>query len=83
VYILRCSDGTFYTGATNNLEKRIIAHNTGEAGAKYTRSRRPVTLVYSEEFEDIHKALKREYVIKKLSRTQKEILVNSKRERKL
>ena len=75
VYILRCSDDTLYTGITNNLEKRIHSHNNAPTGAKYTRSRRPVTMVYSEEYEDKSAALKREIAIKKLSRTQKEALI--------
>lgn len=75
VYILKCHDGTYYTGWTTDIEKRLQAHNEGE-GAKYTRSRRPVELVYSEEFEDKSSALKRECAIKALSRTQKEALIH-------
>ena len=70
VYILKCADGTLYTGWTNDLEKRIVTHNSGN-GAKYTRSRLPVELVYHEEFESKSDALKREHEIKKLSREQK------------
>lgn len=70
VYILKCADGTLYTGWTNDLEKRIETHNSGN-GAKYTRSRLPVELVYHEEFESKSDALKREHEIKKLSREQK------------
>ena len=70
VYILKCGDGTLYTGWTNNLEKRIQAHNTGK-GAKYTRARLPVELVYFEEFEEKVDAQRREYRIKKLSRKEK------------
>ena len=66
VYILRCSDDTLYTGWTNDLEKRIKAHSNG-TGAKYTRGRGPVELVYFEEFDDKKDAMKREYEIKKLS----------------
>jgi putative endonuclease len=69
-YILQCSDGTLYTGWTNQLEKRIQAHNDGK-GAKYTKYRRPVQLVYFEEFETKSEALRRECEIKKLTRQQK------------
>ena len=70
VYILKCADDTLYTGWTNNLEKRILTHNKGK-GAKYTRARLPVELVYSEEFIDKIDAQKREYAIKKLKRSEK------------
>ena len=73
-YILRCSDNTLYTGWTNNLEKRLKDHNAG-VGAKYTKPRRPVELIYFEEFETKEEAMKREYAIKKLSRLQKEFLI--------
>ncbi len=76
VYIVKCSDGTFYTGWTNDLEKRISSHNSGK-GAKYTKPRLPVSLVYCEEFEDKISAMKREAAIKKLSRKEKEKLVRS------
>ncbi|WP_058993256.1 GIY-YIG nuclease family protein [Sarcina ventriculi] len=69
-YILECSDGSFYTGWTNNLEKRINCHNKGK-GAKYTRGRLPVKLVYFEEFIEKRDAQKREYVIKHLTRNDK------------
>ena len=75
VYIVECSDGTFYTGWTNNLEKRIDMHSNG-TGAKYTRGRGPVKLVYSEEFDRKEDAMKREYHIKKLSRQEKLLLMN-------
>lgn len=74
-YILRCADGTYYTGWTNNLEKRLAAHNAGVA-SKYTRSRRPVELVYHERFETKEEAMSREWRIKQLTRTQKEALIN-------
>lgn len=74
-YILRCADGTYYTGWTNNLEKRLAAHNAGVA-SKYTRSRRPVELVYHECFETKEEAMAREWRIKQLTRTQKEALIN-------
>lgn len=70
VYILRCGDNTLYTGWTNNLEKRIEAHSSGK-GAKYTRARLPVKLVYFEEFDEKKSAMKREYEIKQLSREKK------------
>ena len=73
-YILRCSDGSFYTGWTNDLAHRIAAHNAGE-GAKYTRSRRPVTLIYFEEFESKEDAMRREVQIKRLTRKEKERLI--------
>lgn len=76
VYILECKDGTFYTGWTNNLEKRIDMHSKGK-GAKYTRGRGPVKLVHYEEFEKKSDALKREYAIKQLSREKKILLINS------
>ena len=69
-YIVKCTDGTFYTGWTNDLEKRIAAHNSGE-GAKYTRCRRPVELVYYERFETKEEAMSREWHIKHLSRKRK------------
>ena len=70
LYMLRCADGSLYTGITTDVDKRITAHNAGK-GAKYTRSRRPVELVYSESCEDHSVALKRELEIKALTREQK------------
>lgn len=75
MYILECSDKTLYTGWTKNVEKRVREHNTGRAGAKYTKSRRPVRLVYYEKFAGLSEALKREVRIKKLSRKDKLLLV--------
>ena len=69
-YILRCADGTLYTGWTNDLERRLQAHNAG-IGAKYTRPRRPVTLVYQETFPSTQQAMRREWEIKQLSRPEK------------
>ena len=69
-YIVKCSDGSLYTGWTNNLEKRIKDHNAGR-GAKYTKARRPVVLVYKEEFPTKQEAMKREWEIKRLSRKEK------------
>ena len=74
VYMLRCADDTLYCGWTTDLEKRLAAHNSGR-GAKYTRSRRPLVLVYAEEYEDRHDALSREWHIKRMSRAEKMILV--------
>ena len=84
VYILECADGTFYTGSTNDLKKRVSAHNGdkgAKTGARYTKSRRPVTLRYSEEFKGKNnksRALKREYSLKQLSRVEKASLVTLK-----
>ena len=77
-YILRCVDGTLYTGWTNDLQRRIQAHNDG-AGAKYTKSRLPVELVYCEKYGDKKQAQQREYAIKQLSRAQKERLIGDAR----
>ncbi len=82
VYILRCSDGTLYTGWTNNLERRLEAHNSGE-GAKYTRSRRPVELVYSEAYVTKSEAMSREAEIKKMRRAEKLMLIEGKDQRLL
>ena len=78
-YILQCSDNTLYTGWTNNLKKRLQAHNRGQA-SKYTRSRRPVTLVYAESHATKQEAMRREAQIKQLSRKQKEALIKSSQE---
>lgn len=78
VYILRCADDTLYTGYTNDLMKRIKNHNEGKTGAKYTRARRPVTLVHEEHFRTLSAALKREAQIKKLSRAEKLLLISKK-----
>ena len=75
-YTVKCSDGTFYTGWTNNLEKRIRDHNVGK-GAKYTKSRRPVELVYYETFSQKEDAMRREYAIKQLNRAGKRKLVEN------
>jgi putative endonuclease len=75
VYMVSCSDGTLYTGITNNLEKRIDAHNLGNDGARYTRSRRPVKLVYSENVDSKSAAAKLELRIKKLPRSKKKGLI--------
>ena len=75
-YILRCADGTLYTGWTNDLEKRLAAHNAGTA-AKYTRPRRPVPLVYQEAFPTKEEAMRRERQIKRLTRAEKLALIQS------
>lgn len=77
VYILRCGDGTLYTGWTKDLEKRLRTHAAGK-GAKYTRARLPVTLVYTEVFETEHEARSRECGIKRLTRSQKLSLIKEK-----
>ena len=74
LYILRCGDGTLYTGITNDIEKRLEAHRTGK-GAKYTRGRGPLELVYRESCATHSDALKREAAVKKLTRQQKEQLI--------
>lgn len=77
MYIVKCSDGTYYTGYTNDLEKRLLAHNAGK-GAKYTKNRLPVEMVYFEEYECKSEAMKREYAVKRLTRIEKEKLIKSK-----
>ena len=76
VYILRCADGSLYTGITNDLEQRSAKHNAGTA-SRYTRSRRPVTVIYEERQPSRSAALKREAAIKALSRSQKEELIGA------
>lgn len=71
VYIIQCADDTLYTGITTDLDRRINEHNSSKLGAKYTKVRRPVKLVYSKEFENRSEASKEESRIKKLSRTEK------------
>lgn len=77
-YMVRCNDGTLYTGWTYDLKKRMEAHNSGK-GAKYTRSRVPVELVYVETFSTKEEAMSREFKIKRLTRTQKQQLIEEKR----
>lgn len=76
IYIVECRDGSWYTGWTNDVERRLKAHNSGK-GAKYTKSRLPVRLIYTEEYETAVEAQRREWQIKHLTRAQKEMLVNS------
>ncbi|MDO4649533.1 MAG: GIY-YIG nuclease family protein [Eubacteriales bacterium] len=75
-YMVKCADETLYTGWTNQLEKRIKAHNEGKNGAKYTKTKRPVTLVYYEGYRTKEEAMRREYQIKQLTRKQKMELLN-------
>lgn len=83
VYIVSCSDGTFYTGITTDLERRIGEHNAGKAGARYTRSRRPVRLVYREAAESRSEAARREYRIRRMSPAEKRKLTKEKRHSEL
>ena len=76
MYLLRCADGTLYCGWTNHLEARVEAHNAGK-GAKYTKSRRPVALVYWEVFDTKQQAMQREWAVKQLSRAEKLKLIES------
>jgi putative endonuclease len=75
VYVLRCADGTLYTGYTTDVERRVAEHDSGE-GAKYTRGRTPVELVHVESFDSRSTAMQREHEIKQLSRSAKESLVS-------
>ena len=77
VYILRCGDGTLYTGITDNVPRRLAAHRSGK-GAKYTRGRGPLKLVYQEQVPDKSAALRREYQIKQLPKQEKEDLIAKK-----
>ena len=74
LYLLRCSDNSLYCGQTKDLQRRINEHNGDNSKSKYTRSRRPVELVYFEKYRTISKALKREFEIKKMSKAKKEML---------
>ena len=76
-YMVKCADGTLYTGWTNCVEKRLKAHNEGKAGAKYTRAKRPVELVYYEGYATKEEAMRREYAIKQLTRKEKLKLMES------
>ena len=75
-YIVKCADGSFYTGWTTDIERRLKCHNAGK-GAKYTKARRPVKLVYFETFESKIDAMKREYAIKQMKRSEKIKLISS------
>jgi putative endonuclease len=76
LYILQCSDGTYYTGVTTDMRRRLHEHNNSNRGAKYTRTRRPVKLIYFSEHENRSSAQKAEYRFKKLTRTQKKGVIN-------
>ena len=76
VYILKCTDGSYYTGVTNNIEKRLAEHNSDNSVTSYTFKRRPVELVYCQEFNDIKQAIELEKQIKGWSRRKKEALIN-------
>ncbi|MFH5799467.1 GIY-YIG nuclease family protein [Haladaptatus sp. DYF46] len=75
VYVVECSDGTFYTGYTTDVTRRVAEHDAGD-GAKYTRGRTPVTLCYTERFDSKSAAMSREYEIKQLRRAEKERLID-------
>ncbi|MDB5189456.1 MAG: Excinuclease subunit domain protein [Parcubacteria group bacterium] len=75
VYLLECADGTFYTGITTDLERRVTEHNTTLKGARYTKARRPVKLAYSEASSSRSEAQKREYAVRTLSREEKQTLI--------
>tara|TARA_Y100000310_G_scaffold182230_1_gene182288 strand:+ start:1171 stop:1431 length:261 start_codon:yes stop_codon:yes gene_type:complete len=79
LYVLLCSDGSYYTGVTVDVDRRLREHNASKAGAKYTRSRRPVKLLFYEKFQTRSAAQKAEYQFKKLTRKQKEKLINEHR----
>lgn len=74
IYILKCRDGSLYTGITTDVDRRVLEHNSSPRGAKYTRGRRPVELVYSEIAQDKSEASKREIEVKKMKRSEKEEL---------
>lgn len=78
IYVAKCADGTFYTGYTTNPDRRIEEHNTSKKGAKYTKTRRPVELVYTETYETKQEAMSREWFIhKKMSRKEKEQMMKN------
>jgi len=76
VYLLACADGTFYTGITTDIARRLKEHNESNKGAKYTKARRPVTLVYEERYGSRSEAQKREYVLRHLTHTEKQALAS-------
>lgn len=78
-YVLECSDGTYYAGYTNNLHKRLEAHNSGK-GAKYTRAKRPVKLIHREKYETKPEAMRAEYAFKQLTRLQKNRYIEANKE---
>tara|TARA_R110002110_G_scaffold163559_2_gene363443 strand:- start:23 stop:286 length:264 start_codon:yes stop_codon:yes gene_type:complete len=76
LYVLQCADGTYYTGVTTDVVRRVNEHNTSKRGAKYTKTRRPVKAIYFTEYADRSHALKAEYSFKQLTRQQKEKIIN-------
>jgi len=76
LYVLQCSDNTYYTGVTTDIKRRVHEHNTSKRGAKYTKTRRPVKIVYLSEYESRSSAQKSEYRFKQLTRKQKEEVIN-------
>lgn len=76
VYLLLCSDGTYYTGSTTDIDRRLTEHNSSVRGARYTRARRPVRLVYTESYSSRSDAQKREYLLKNLSHREKDGLAH-------
>jgi len=81
VYILECADGTFYIGCTNDIQKRVHQHNNLKSGARYTKQRRPVKLVYTETCETFREARQREYQLKCLRREEKLTMVQNFRQK--
>jgi putative endonuclease len=77
LYILKCADKTLYTGITTDLERRLLEHNSSKLGAKYTRGRRPVKLIYSKKFKNRSKASQEEVKIKKLKKSEKDSLIKN------
>jgi putative endonuclease len=77
IYILKCADNTLYTGSTNNLKRRVTEHNFSNKGAHYTKTRRPVKLLYSEKYKTLSEALRREWQIKQFQRKDKLKLIKS------
>ncbi|MFA6532978.1 MAG: GIY-YIG nuclease family protein [Patescibacteria group bacterium] len=75
IYLLRCSDNSLYCGQTKDLQRRVKEHNNIDSKSKYTRTRRPVNLVYCEKYKTVSEALKREFEIKKMTKTKKETLI--------
>jgi len=82
VYMVRCSDGSLYTGITTDVEKRISDHNTSKLWAKYTKARRPVVLVWSKKVKDKIVACQEEFRIKKIKKCEKELLIKGKKHKK-
>jgi len=74
-YIVRCADNSLYSGITTNLKRRVEEHNSDKLGARYTRSKQPVQLIYNETFSSKSLALKREWEVKKMTKKEKELLL--------